>query len=605
MKNILFASLFLASSLAEAQTRYSNPVYNIDFADPSVQRATDGTFYAYATGCQVAKSTDLVHWTNVNNVFSRPTWNDSTYVKDGKQQTDYYSLWASDVNYVDGKYIMYYASALWGNGSRTGIGVSTASSPTRFTDVGRMFRSTEIKVENSIDPCYIEEGDKKYLAWGSFNGIYIAELTDDGLAVKDFNKVTKIAGTAFEGALIHKRGNYYYLFASTGSCCEGVRSTYETVVGRSKNLMGPYTNKMGQLMTSNNRTVIITKNQKWIGPGHNSEIITDDEGQDWIMYHAYNADTPDVGRVLMLDRLKWDGMGWPYIEGGKPSTGEVDGPVFYSGNGRNMAYKLQNADFMKSGFRNWTVQNENNAVFESGVGSVFNPLMHVQGGSFSVQQNLTGLTDAIYELKVQNVGTSENVQLMVGSVLTPVGASAASDIPQSADDVSKNFMNAKATQSAYGLAYSGKMSVGMLGKELSSTDEYWAGNVQLIRRDGDEEALKSVCQWYDARAELALTDQSANTYYLGKLEGYLKDMRSAAAYKDKFTAVTNIHKTLNSMNALAPDYNPVTDNINKVKGEQGKAMQFDTLGRPATAAHGVVVTNGRKTLRVKNLVEIV
>ena len=582
MKNILFVSLFLASSLAEAQTRYSNPVYNIDFADPSVQRATDGTFYAYATGCQVAKSTDLVHWTNVNNVFSRPTWNDSTYVKDGKQQTDYYSLWASDVNYVDGKYIMYYASALWGNGSRTGIGVSTASSPTRFTDVGRMFRSTEIKVENSIDPCYIEEGDKKYLAWGSFNGIYIAELTDDGLAVKDFNKVTKIAGTAFEGALIHKRGNYYYLFASTGSCCEGVRSTYETVVGRSKNLMGPYTNKMGQLMTSNNRTVIITKNQKWIGPGHNSEIITDDEGQDWIMYHAYNADTPDVGRVLMLDRLKWDGMGWPYIEGGKPSTGEVDGPVFYSGNGRNMAYKLQNADFMKSGFRNWTVQNENNAVFESGVGSVFNPLMHVQGGSFTVQQNLTGLTDAIYEIRVQNIANGDGVQLMAGNVLTPVSPS--SEVPSSADDISKAFLASKHTQSAYGLAYSGKMSIGFYGKDLSSTTDYWAGNVQVIRRDGDEAALASVSQWYETRAQLALTDPSANSYYTGKLQTYLADLQTADSYSKRLTAVTNIHKTLSSMNALAPDYAPSNaeeDAIQNLPSAQAPSASFDTLGRPA------------------------
>lgn len=601
LKTILFASLLLSSSLVEAQTRYSNPVYNIDFADPSVQRATDGTFYAYATGCAVAKSSDLVHWTNVNNVFSRPTWNDSTYVKDGQTKKDYYSLWASDVNYVDGRYIMYYASALWGNGSRTGIGVATATSPTRFTDVGRMFRSTEIKVENSIDPCYIEEGDKKYLAWGSFNGIYIAELTDDGLAVKDFGKVTKIAGTAFEGALIHKRGNYYYLFASTGSCCEGVNSTYETVVGRSKNLMGPYTNKTGQLMTSNNRTVIIKKNQQWIGPGHNSEIITDDEGQDWIMYHAYSAKTPDVGRVLMLDRLKWDAMGWPSIENGSPSTGEVDGPVFHNANGRNMGYKLQNADFMKSQFRSWTVRSEGTAALESGVGSVFSPLMHAQGGTFTVQQQMTGLTDAIYEVRLQNTCNGDGVEIMAGSVLTPVSAS--QDVPTSADEVSKSFLAEKCTQRAFGLAYSGKMSIGIMGTHLDPSTHYWAGQVQVIRRDGDEEALGSVASWYETRAKLAQTDTSANSYYLGKLEGYLADLETADSYEKRFAAVTNLHKTLSSMNALAPDYDPAATSISDaLQSTPSPAAAYDSLGRPDSGqgGQGIYITQGRKVVKKKS-----
>ena len=578
MRKLFLATLLLAATNVSAQTRYTNPVYNIDFADPSVQRATDGTFYAYATGCQVAKSADLVHWTNVSNVLARPTWNDSTYVKDGKQQTDYYSLWASDVNYVEGRYVMYYASALWGNGSRTGIGVATGMSPTRLTDVGRMFRSTEIGVENSIDPCYIEEGDRKYLAWGSFNGIYIAELSDDGLAVKDASQIKRIAGNAFEGALIHKRGGYYYLFASTGSCCEGLRSTYETVVGRSRNLMGPYSDKTGQLMTSNHRTVIITKNQSWVGPGHNSEIITDDEGQDWIMYHAYSAQTPDVGRVLMLDRLKWDAMGWPQIEGGSPSWKEKDGPVFHNAAGRNMGYKLQNADFMKSGFRSWTAKSEGCSAFESGVGTVFNPMMHVRGGSFSVQQTLTGLTDAIYELRVENVSTGEGVKLVVGSVLTDATVDA--NVSASADELSNRFMAGKHTQRVYGLAYSGKMAVGMMGTNLDASTDYWAGNVQVIRRDGDEEALGCVCQWYEARARLALTDASANTYYLGKLQTYLDEMTSATTYATRFAAVTNIHKTLSSMNALAPDYAPSSaDGLREEPSCQSRSVLYDALGR--------------------------
>ena len=134
-KRTLLAALLAAivALAANAQKKYKNPVYGSDFPDPTVQRALDGTFYSYATGCQCKKSTDLVNWTNVSGVISRPTWNDSTKA-DGSR--DYYSLWAADVNYVDGKYVCYYASALWGNGSRTGIGVAVGDTPTKFTDKG-------------------------------------------------------------------------------------------------------------------------------------------------------------------------------------------------------------------------------------------------------------------------------------------------------------------------------------------------------------------------------------------------------------------------------------------------------------------------------------
>ena len=46
----------------------------------------------------------------------------------------------------------------------------------------------------------------------------------------------------------YKRGEYYYLFASIGTCCNGATSTYQTVVGRSKNVLGPYLDKTGRDM---------------------------------------------------------------------------------------------------------------------------------------------------------------------------------------------------------------------------------------------------------------------------------------------------------------------------------------------------------------------
>jgi arabinan endo-1,5-alpha-L-arabinosidase len=180
-------------------------------------------------------------------------------------------------------------------------------------------------VQNSIDPFYIEEKGKKYLFWGSFHGIYGIELTADGLNLKPDAKPRQVAGSAYEGTYIHKKNGYYYLFASVGSCCAGLKSTYTTVVGRSKNLFGPYVDKQGRPMLENNHELLIQKNEHFLGTGHNSEIITDDAGQDWMFYHAVKASRPR-GRVLMLDKIQWKD-GWPYVEGNTPSL-VSDKPVF-------------------------------------------------------------------------------------------------------------------------------------------------------------------------------------------------------------------------------------------------------------------------------------
>lgn len=213
---------------------------------------------------------------------------------------------------------MYYSMSRWGGEWTCGIGIAVADRPEGpFDDLGMLFRSNEIGVQNSIDPFYIEDDGHKYLFWGSFRGIHAIELTDDGLAVAQGAKPQRIAGTAYEGTYIHKRGGYYYLFASTGSCCEELKSSYTTVVGRSKHLMGPYTDRAGQPMADNHHEVVIHGNHDFAGTGHNAELVTDDKGQTWILYHAVSRANSD-GRVLMLDRVTWR-KGWPEVRSAEPS----------------------------------------------------------------------------------------------------------------------------------------------------------------------------------------------------------------------------------------------------------------------------------------------
>ncbi|MDD6607536.1 MAG: family 43 glycosylhydrolase [Paraprevotella sp.] len=327
-KSIVAALGILAWGNLLAQNKYTNPVFDQNTPDPSVVQAPDGAFYAYGTGGTCRKSYDLVHWEDMGIALQRPTWNDSVRTdKEGKVHPMRFSLWALDVSRVGKKYLVHYASAYWGNETRTGLGVAEGTSPTEFTDCGKMFCSTEIGVQNSIDPCYVKDKGKKYLIWGSFRRLYMGRLTKDGKRIKNPSHLTQVAGTAFEGAMVYKRKGYYYLFASVGTCCEGAKSTYHTVVGRSKKLAGPYVDRQGGRMLDNHYETVIKGNDRWKGPGHNSEIITDKEGDTWLLYHAYDALDPEKGRVMLLDKLLWDEEGWPYVEGGTPSTTPQDAPV--------------------------------------------------------------------------------------------------------------------------------------------------------------------------------------------------------------------------------------------------------------------------------------
>ena len=300
---------------------YSNPVINYSLPDPTIIKAKDGYFYLYATedirNTPIHRSKDLVKWENVGTAFtdqSRPSFEPQG------------GLWAPDINYINNQYVLYYSMSVWGGEWTAGIGVATADKPEGpFTDKGKLFRSNEIDVQNSIDQFYIEEDGKKYLFWGSFRGIYAIELSEDGLSVKPDAVKQQIAGTAYEATYIHKRNGFYYMFASIGSCCEGLNSTYTTVVGRSESLFGQYFDKHGKSMMDNNHEIVIQKNSKFVGNGHNSEIVQDNEGQDWMLYHAVSVDNPN-GRVLMLDQVKWKDD-WPYVDGNSPSL-KAEKPVF-------------------------------------------------------------------------------------------------------------------------------------------------------------------------------------------------------------------------------------------------------------------------------------
>ena len=323
---ILFVPQFLQFSLAQTVTN-RQPVIDMSAPDPTVIRAEDGTFYLYATedmrNVPIFHSANLVDWKLVGTAFtdnSRPKW----LPKGG--------IWAPDIQRVGGKYHLYYAKSVWGGEWDAGIGVAVSNNPAGpFVDRGCMFTSKQIGIQNCIDPFYIEDGGKKYLFFGSFHGIYGVELTADGLHVKQGAKPREVAGTFMEATYIRRRGGYYYLFGSTGTCCEGARSTYRITIGRSKSLFGPYVDKAGQRLLDNHYNILLDKDDSVLGPGHNAGLITDDAGNDYMFYHGFKASDPDAGRVVWLSRIVWTD-GWPSAMMEKGSQKNETVPVIKSDN---------------------------------------------------------------------------------------------------------------------------------------------------------------------------------------------------------------------------------------------------------------------------------
>ncbi len=303
---------------------YTNPVVRPVAADPSVIRADDGTFYLFATQddwadgggphhVPIFRSRDLVAWTFVGDAFDRPPpWKPDGF------------LWAPDVSRLPGGgYALYYSSSVWDDPNPC-IGRATAPRPEGpWTDLGRpVFCSDDIGVENSIDPFVWRDGSARTMVWGSFTGIHAVTLSADGTTPA--GAPVLLADDRFEASFVHRKGRFYFLFLSTGSCCEGAESTYEVVVGRSEHLTGPYVDRAGRDLRAGGGERVLAANAAWAGPGHVS-VETDADGADWLVYHAIPRANPYLAngvnrRPALLDPIEWRD-GWPVVNGGAgPST---------------------------------------------------------------------------------------------------------------------------------------------------------------------------------------------------------------------------------------------------------------------------------------------
>lgn len=347
---ICASSLVLASCKKNIQeskiveiVKFKNPVIDLDFPDPTVIRGHDGYFYAYATqavslhdtiNIHVARSKDLIHWDILKDALpQKPSWADTTQ-----------SFWAPHVSFdtVSHIYYMYYSGESNSQTFGKCIGVATSKNPEGpFIDKGDPLICGDSFI--NIDPMAFDDPKtgKKLLYWGSaFLPIKVQELSDDRLSFKPGSSPQDVVAPGkdsdynilIEGAWLHYRDGNYYLYYSGDNCC-GDKANYAVMVAKASEATGPFT-RMGETNTSKS-SAILKLSDIWMAPGHNS-VITDDAGNDWIIYHAINKSKPSEEirngtkdrRVMLIDPIFYKDN-WPYIRGGVPSSDSILSPVIH------------------------------------------------------------------------------------------------------------------------------------------------------------------------------------------------------------------------------------------------------------------------------------
>jgi arabinan endo-1,5-alpha-L-arabinosidase len=293
--------------------------------DPVLIREKD-TFYVFATGNRragvlpVRCSKDLHHWTRCGSVFDAlPEW--AT-----KEIPEARSAWAPDISRYNGKYHLYYSVSTFGeNNSAIGLATNRTLDPNspdyQWVDEGLVVRSHQGQDDwNAIDPqLVIQDKRNVWLCWGSFWGGIMMRRIDPAtgkLSTMDatLHNIARRPRTggkegSIEAPFISRHDKWWYLFASYDFCCRGVNSTYNVRVGRSRNVTGPYIDKVSVPMTEDGGTLVIeATTPNWRGPGH--EAVLQDISGDYLVFHAYDGKT---GRSeLKISTMVWQD-GWPRV----------------------------------------------------------------------------------------------------------------------------------------------------------------------------------------------------------------------------------------------------------------------------------------------------
>ncbi len=296
-KSILAGSIALVSALVPQMTfaQVGKPYIH----DPSTIMECDGKYYTFGTGGGGLISED--GW----------TWNGGGVRPGGGA--------APDAIKIGDRYLIAYSATGGGLGGGHAGRVLTMWNKTLDPNSPDFAYTEPIEVAHSLDDEDCDAIDagllldpttgRLWLTYGTYFGfIRIVELDPKTGKRVEGNEPVDIAIDCEATDLMYRNG-WYYLLGTHGTCCDGPNSTYNIVVGRSRNVTGPYLDNMGRDMLKGGGKMVIAAGNRKTGPGHFGRYIEDD-GVEKMSFH-YEADFDQGGRsVLAIRPLLWKND-WP------------------------------------------------------------------------------------------------------------------------------------------------------------------------------------------------------------------------------------------------------------------------------------------------------
>jgi len=284
-------SLFVLQSSAQAGHPYIH--------DPSTIAECDGKYYTFGTGGGGLISDDGWSW---HSGADRPGGGA-----------------APDVLKIGDRYLIIYGATGGGLFGGHNGRILTMWNKTLDPQSPDFKYSAPVEVASSdgmedcdaIDPSLLLDPTtgRLWATYGTYFGsIRLIELDPTtGKRVKG-NQEKDIAIDCEATDLIYRDG-WYYLLGTHGTCCDGVNSTYNIVVGRSRSVEGPYLDNVGRDMLHGGGRMVIAARHRYSGPGHFGRTVVD-EGVELMSCH-FEADFDRSGRsVLGIRPLLWRN-GWP------------------------------------------------------------------------------------------------------------------------------------------------------------------------------------------------------------------------------------------------------------------------------------------------------
>ena len=293
LRNILSVTAMLMALSSQAQV--GQPYIH----DPSTIAECDGKYYTFGTGSGGLISED--GW----------TWKGGAVRPGGGA--------APDVLKIGDRYLVIYGATGGGLGGGHNGKILTMWNKTLDPNSPKFKYSEPIEVASSdgledndaIDPGLLLDPTtgRLWVSYGTYFGnIRLIELDPKTGKRVEGNEAIDIAIDCEATDLIYRDG-WYYLLGTHGTCCDGVNSTYNIVVGRSRQVTGPYLDNVGRDMFHGGGKMVIAAGDRVCGPGHFGRTIID-EGVEVMSCH-YEADFEQGGRsVLGIRPLLWKND-WP------------------------------------------------------------------------------------------------------------------------------------------------------------------------------------------------------------------------------------------------------------------------------------------------------